>query len=321
MTNEQGLYLIYGGTGSLGRAILERLTREGKEAVVYSRDEAKHHALRLECPGVRSIIGDIRDYASVLAALNEVRPAFVINAAAMKQIPLSEEFPYEAVLTNTMGAHHVVQAVREHCRGWHYTPLKVLSISTDKVVKPVNSYGMTKALQERIHLRGNNPPHAVHTCVRYGNVLDSTGSMIPVFKARIARGEPLRLTDPNMTRFLLSLPQAVDLIFRALEDTEGGKIFVPKLRAARIADVAEVLIAASGKPIGIEVAGIRPGEKLHELLISEEEVPRTEEQGDVLVVRDINGAHRPGVAQEYSSKDNIMSQAEVRVFFETHGII
>jgi FlaA1/EpsC-like NDP-sugar epimerase len=320
-------YLIFGGTGSLGKTLCRRIT-DG-EIYVFSRDEAKHHKLSLEFPNVRSIIGDIRDYNAVLRAIRDVRPTVIINAAAMKQVPACEDFPYEAVQTNIGGTQNIVRAVEElypipEPTGeqfmFHPEKLRVLSISTDKACKPVNSYGMTKALQERIHLNGK--ANAIFNCVRYGNVLESTGSVIPVFKKLIEEGKDLPITDVNMTRFLMSLDQAVDLIFKALQDISGRNVFLPYVRSAKITDLADVMIKKSGKSLKHYVSGIRPGEKLHEVLISEEETHRTETQQNIYIIRNfswvLSARH---INCEYSSADHIMSFEELEKFLESHGVL
>lgn len=316
-------YLIFGGTGSLGKTLIARLLKENARVIVFSRDEAKHHKINLQYPNVKTIVGDVRSYDSVLRAISDVDPDIVINAAAMKQVPLCEEYPDEAVATNLVGTQNIIKAVESHCKNRHWSiPLKVLSISTDKACKPVNSYGMTKALQERIHLKANKKNH-IHNCVRYGNVLESTGSVIPVFKERISKGQKLLVTHPNMTRFLLSLNEAVDLIFLALADDEGGKIFIPKVKSSFIVDLATSLLKANGGS-GIEISGIRPGEKMHEILISEEECWRTEDKGNVFVVHDVNLTKQfDHLKEEYSSgsKQCLMSVEETYNFLGDRGAL
>ena len=321
MKIRKGPYLLFGGTGSLARTLVERVLAAGEEGVVFARDEAKHHALLQAHPKVHAVIGDIRDYRAVLRALNSVMPSTVINAAAMKQIPFCELYPYEATLTNVIGAQNVVAALHEHVRGAHRAPLHALFISTDKACKPVNSYGMTKALGERIHLNGNTGGGVVHTVVRYGNVLESTGSVIPVFRERIRKGLPLCVTDAEMTRFLMSLDQAVDLIMAALADTAGGNIYVPVLPSARIMDLARCLILASGKKLKIEQVGIRPGEKLHELLISEDEGARTEEKNGTFIVHPALRKNRAARPKEYSSAEHLMTPRELEKFLRSHNVI
>ena len=309
--------LIFGGTGSLGRTLIRRWGSDRNpddEVHVFSRDEAKHHRISLEFPNVKSFIGDIRDYSTVLRAIQSIGPQTIINAAAMKQVPQCEDFPYEAVLTNTVGAHNIVRAVEDS--GLYPT---VLSISTDKACKPVNSYGMTKALQERIHLNGKN---GIFNCVRYGNVLGSTGSIIPVFGKLIKEGKNLTITHHKMTRFFLSLDQAVDLIFTALEDEEGGKIFVPRVPSALITDLANVMSNVAGGTVGLTYTGIRPGEKLDEILISEEELLRTEQLEDIYVIHDIKSDkkfdHRK---TEYSSGSGLMSYEELKLFLGQNRVL
>ena len=206
----------------------------------------------------------MRDYASVSAALHGVD--IVFNAAALKQVPTCEYFPYEAVQTNIVGAQNIVHAIRDL-----KLPVEtVVGISTDKAVKPVNVMGMTKSIQERIFACGNlEVPNTRFIIVRYGNVLASRGSVIPLFHEQIRNGGPVTITHPDMTRFLLSLDEAVDLIFTAVRKARRGETFIPRVRSARMVDVASALIA--GRPIDTKVTGIRPGEKLHEILVSEEE--------------------------------------------------
>lgn len=308
--------LIFGGTGSLGKTLVKRFLEKGKLIVVFSRDEAKHHRMAQEFPNkiINYVIGDIRDYDSVERALRRYHPDVIINAAAMKQVPACEENPHEALRTNTIGSYNVVKAVETldlHA--------KVLSISTDKACKPVNSYGMTKALQERIHLNGRG--RATFNCVRYGNVLESTGSVIPVFKKLKAEGKTITVTDERMTRFLMSLDQAVDLISRALDDSVGGKIFIPKVRSAKITDLARCF---SAKPY--EVTGIRPGEKIDEILISEEELLRVEDKGDIFVIHDFDKWQNVPYednhpSKEYSSRSDLMTYEALTQFLKEHNVI
>src|SRR5580704_18334454 len=276
--------LITGGTGSLGKVLIRRLLSgdAGRPAkiVVLSRDEAKQHQIRVEYEhryaatdeviyenfrrALSFRIGDVRDYSSVSAALHGTD--IVFNAAALKQVPTCEYFPYEAVQTNITGAENVVRAIRDL-----QLPVEtVVGISTDKAVKPVNVMGMTKSIQERIFARANlEVPHTRFVVVRYGNVLASRGSVIPLFHEQIKNGGPVTITHPDMTRFLLSLDEAVDLIFAAVRKAKRGETFIPRVPSARMVDVAAALIG--NRKIKLEVTGIRPGEKLHEILISEEE--------------------------------------------------
>jgi UDP-N-acetylglucosamine 4,6-dehydratase len=314
-------YLIFGGTGSLGQTLVQRLLEKGDRVVVFSRDEAKHYNLRLRHPKVESIIGDIRNPDAVFRAIHTSAPRYIINAAAMKQIPICEEFPYEAVLTNTLGTQHVLHAIYEYQRT-HPAAITAVSISTDKACEPISSYGMTKALQERMHIGGNRPDKSIFTAVRYGNVLNSTGSVIPVFQDHIARGQTLTITDPATTRFLFSLDEAVDLIFHAIAASEGGTIFIPKIKAATLGDLAECIIEASGKKVEREITRARAGDKLHETLISEDERLRTEDCGDYFRIHPLaSGKKFDHVTSAYRSNNHVMNKAELGDYLRTRGSI
>jgi UDP-glucose 4-epimerase len=323
--------LIMGGTGSLGKTLLARIL--GGEAgrperiVIFSRDESKQHQLRLEYLSraaatdeiiyeaagdiIEFRIGDVRDYAAVCGALRDVD--IVFNTAAMKQVPTCEYCPSEAVLTNLRGAENIVRAIRDL-----KLPVRtVVGISTDKAVKPVNVMGMTKALQERILGAANlQAPDTRFIIVRYGNVLASRGSVVPLFHHQIRSGGPVTITDPDMTRFLLSLNDAVTAIFDAVREANAAEIYVPRILSARVVDVAAALIGS--RPIETVIVGIRPGEKLHEVLISEEEGHRTVTRGNYYVVGSNlpelgrQHANRAVLGTEYSSKDALMSPDQVR---------
>lgn len=331
--------VITGGTGSLGQALTQRLLeREGDvpaKIVIFSRDEAKQHFIRLTyqqqvnatddiiyrdfMQRVEFVIGDIRQYNTVCRLLKKAD--IVINAAALKQVPSCEYFPFEAVQTNIVGAENIVQAIAEH-----RLPVQtVVGISTDKACKPINVMGMTKAIQERIFVNANlRAPFTRFICVRYGNVLSSRGSVIPLFMEQIANGGPVTLTDEEMTRFLLPLDQAVDTIFAALQIAHPGEIIVPRIPAARILDVARVLIGE--RPIKIRVIGIRPGEKVHENLISSEEAFHTYERGDYFVIKPLLPElviHEPNetpVKGEYSSAHPVMSCEEIKDLLSRYGL-
>jgi FlaA1/EpsC-like NDP-sugar epimerase len=290
--------LITGGTGSLGKTLTKRILsgRHGtpERVVIFSRDEAKQHEMRMSYLQRRVatdevifhnfertlefVIGDVRDFHAVAHACADVDVVF--NAAALKQVPSCEYFPYEAVRTNIEGPENIVRAIRE----LRLPVSTVVGISTDKACKPVNVMGMTKALQERIFLAANlGKGDTRYVCARYGNVLASRGSVIPLFHDQIRAGGPLTITTPEMTRFLLSLEQAVDTIVAAVTNAAPGETFIPRVPAALVTDIAEILIA--DRPIEIKVIGIRPGEKVHESLISEEEATRTVVRGDYYAIR------------------------------------
>jgi UDP-glucose 4-epimerase len=281
--------VVTGGTGSFGKVIVRRLL-EGEvglpdELVVFSRSEATQHQMRLDFQHRRVAtdeivyeeerharlkfqVGDIRDPSSVVSVLRGTDVVF--HAAAMKQVPVCEYNPFEAVKTNVIGAENVVRAIRDHELGVE----TVIGVSTDKAVKPVNVMGMTKAVQERILARGNlECPGTRFLAARYGNVLASRGSVLPLFHEQIRNGGPVTITTPDMTRFLLSLDRAVDTVFDALGEGGPGETYIPVLPSALITDLAAELIG--DREIDIELQGIRPGEKIHEILVSEEEAPRT----------------------------------------------
>lgn len=297
MTIDGKRILVTGGTGSLGQRVVRRLLEGslGKPAkvTVLSRDEAKQHDMRLRFlhqtaatddviyQHARDVlafrIGDVRDYDTLVEAVRDAD--LVIHAAALKQVPTCEYFPVEAVRTNVMGADALVRATM--AAGAKVEA--VIGISTDKACKPINVMGMTKAVMERIFVEANlRQPATRFACVRYGNVVASRGSVVPLFLEQIARGGPVTVTLKEMTRFLLTLDGAVDTVLAALAGARAGEIYVPRVPAARMTDLAEVLIA--GRNIPIVVTGIRPGEKIHEIMVSDEECYRTIERGDYYVV-------------------------------------
>jgi UDP-glucose 4-epimerase len=256
-------------------------------------------------------IGDVRNYSSVLAAMREADVVF--NAAALKQVPSCEYFPFEAVLTNIYGAENVARAIREN----NLPVERVIGISTDKACKPINVMGMTKALQERILIEANRDcPHTSFACVRYGNVIASRGSIVPLFVEQVRRNQPLTVTLPEMTRFLLSLDRAVDTVFACLKDGKRGETYIPKVPAARITDLAKALMGEKDLPI--VYTGIRPGEKIHEIMVSEEEIYRTVERNGYYVIMPVLPELRekedftPALASEYSSKDDNISVEDLK---------
>jgi FlaA1/EpsC-like NDP-sugar epimerase len=322
--------LITGGTGSLGSTLVRRLLsgEMGRPArlTVFSRDEAKQHELRLQYLHRREAtddviyqsaretlafrIGDVRDYPALLAAVREADVVF--HAAALKQVPTCEYFPMEAVQTNVLGAGNLVRAAREG--GGVET---VVGISTDKACKPVNVMGMTKALQERVIVEGNlECPATRFMCVRYGNVLASRGSVIPLFLEQIRQGGPVTITLPEMTRFLLTLDEAVDTVFAAVRDGLPGDTYVPRAPSALMTDLAAALI--DGRGIQTVETGIRPGEKLHEIMVSEEECHRTVERGGYYVICPVLpelrrvAIERPARTTEYSSAEVTLDRAGLR---------
>ncbi|HVX18457.1 MAG TPA: polysaccharide biosynthesis protein [Acidimicrobiales bacterium] len=275
--------LITGGTGSFGSTVVHGLLgRDHKEIRVLSRDEAKQDAMRTSLPPghrVRFYIGDVRDARSVAAAMRGVD--LVFHAAALKQVPSCEFFPLEAVATNVAGSANVVRAADEA------SVESVVLLSTDKAVYPINAMGMSKALMEKVgqaaarELAGSG---TTVSTVRYGNVMYSRGSVIPLFVQQIRAGQPLTITVPGMTRFLMPLAHAVDLVEFALLHAEPGDVFIRKAPAATIADVATAVQNVFGASVGTKQIGIRHGEKLYETLATAHELRRGEDYGDYLRV-------------------------------------
>jgi FlaA1/EpsC-like NDP-sugar epimerase len=337
LTNKR--VVVSGGTGSLGKVLVRRLLSGElglpQRIVVFSRDEAKQNEMRLAHQRLAAAtdeviyhnfeqllqfqIGDVRDYHSVTSVLCDTD--VVINAAALKQVPTCEYFPFEAVQTNIDGAENIVRAIREQ----HLSVETVVGVSTDKACKPVNVMGMTKAIQERLLIRANlDCPGTRFICVRYGNVLASRGSVLPLFHDQIRHGGPLTITTPEMTRFLLSLDKAVDTIFTALQQANRGEIYIPKVPSARVVDIANVLIG--DRPIKTIAIGIRSGEKIHEILVSEEEVHRTREQENYYIIMPVlpelqTLAIEKPLEHEYSSADNIMTKNELTDLLRKHKMM
>ena len=272
--------LVTGGTGSFGKKFIEVMMREYHPArlIVYSRDELKQHEMRMagfDHPNLRYFIGDVRDLARLQRAFNGVD--IVVHAAALKQVPACEYNPMEAVKTNILGSSNVVDAALDS------GVKKVMALSTDKAVNPVNLYGATKLAAEKLMVQSNAYAGGMKTrfsCVRYGNVVGSRGSVVPLFIKQRASGE-VTLTDERMTRFWISLDQGVRFVIRCIEEMHGGEVFVPKIPSMKMLDLAGA-IAPKAKT---RVIGIRPGEKLHEVLISEDEARTTVELEDMYVVQ------------------------------------
>ena len=339
--------LITGGTGSLGQALTERLLKEEwlpNKIVIFSRDEAKQHAMRLRFQNlsvatdeiiysnflqkVQFIIGDIRDFRSIKQAIRGID--IVFHAAALKQVPTAEYFPYEAIKTNVTGTENLVSAIAEsECD----IPHTVIGVSTDKACHPACAYGMTKALMERILISANiRCDDTGFILTRYGNVMGSTGSVLPLFKDQIKNKKPITVTSPEMTRYMMNIQQSVDTIFYAYEHGNLGEIYVPKIPSAKMMDVAEVM-GEGVNNLRIDIIGVRPGEKMHEVLISEEEMPYTEENGDGYYIvhpmlpemidefRPMNGGVPLGIGTQYSSETNPITKNRLRVLLAEQGYL
>lgn len=334
--------LITGGTGSLGRTLVRRILSgeagmPGK-VVVLSRDEAKQNDMRRWHLNRRVVtdeviydnfrrllefrIGDVRNYSDVCRAVKGADVVF--NAAALKQVPACEYFPEQAVLTNCMGAANISRAILEN----DYDVDTMVGISTDKACKPVNVMGMTKALQERIFIASNLLTSRTRfVATRYGNVLASRGSVIPLFHEQIREGGPVTVTSEEMTRFLMTLDGAVDLLFAAVRDARPGEIFVPICPSATVVNIAHALV--DGRPVDVTITGLRPGEKLHEILVSEEEIRHVRRRGDYLAIGsmlpELAGDGEDGeygeLSREYSSADSVVSRDETASLLEKHGLM
>lgn len=301
--------LITGGTGSFGNAILQRFlhTDQFNEIRIFSRDEKKQDDLRkkLNHPKVKFYIGDVRDISSVEPAVKGVD--YIFHAAALKQVPSCEFFPLEAVKTNILGTDNVLAAAEK------YEVKRVVVLSTDKAVYPINAMGMSKAMMEKVMVsksRNLDDGKTVFCGTRYGNVMASRGSVIPLFVAQIKAGSPLTLTNPQMTRFMMSLEDAVDLVLYAFEHGKNGDIFVQKAPAATIEVLVAALLDIMGKPgHEVRVMGTRHGEKLYETLLSREEMSSAQDLGDYYRIspdlRDLNyGKYvEPGAAPILQADD------------------
>ena len=269
--------LITGGTGSFGNAVLRRLLAENfREIRIFSRDEKKQEDMRIALgePRVKFYIGDVRNYDSVSDAMKNVD--FVFHAAALKQVPSCEFYPMEAVRTNILGAENVMRAAIAH------EVSRCVVLSTDKAVYPINAMGMSKAMMEKVMVANSrlcDPGKTVLCATRYGNVMASRGSVIPLFVEQLRAGRELTITDPNMTRFLMSLEDSVDLVLYAFEHATPGDIFVQKAPASTVADLAQALKELLGRDNAIRVIGTRHGEKLYESLVSREEMARADDHG------------------------------------------
>ena len=312
------ILLITGGTGSFGNAVLRRFLESGlKEIRIFSRDEKKQDDMRKKYSSdkIQFYLGDVRDFQSVMNAVRGVH--FIYHAAALKQVPSCEFYPLEAVKTNVLGTENVLEAAIQA------SVERVVCLSTDKAVYPINAMGISKAMMEKViiakaRLRSNT----VINVTRYGNVMASRGSVIPLFVRQVLGGHPITITDPNMTRFMMTLDDAVDLVLFAFEHGRGGEIFVQKAPAATIETLAKAVVGLLGAPDHlIDVIGTRHGEKLFEALLSREEVVAAEDLGNYYRVppdfRDLNygkyfeqGETKISEAIEYTSHNT--SQLNVR---------
>ena len=321
------ILLITGGTGSFGNAVLDRfLDSEIKEIRIFSRDEKKQHDMRVAYnnPKIKFYIGDVRDYGSIDQAIFNVD--YVFHAAALKQVPSCEFYPIEAVKTNVLGTENVLNAAISN------DVKKVVCLSTDKAVYPINAMGVSKAMMEKVFVaKSRNSKNTIITGTRYGNVMASRGSVIPHFHNQIINGKNITVTEPNMTRFMMTLDHAVELVLFAFNNGQSGDIFVQKSPASTIGDLAIAMKEIYNSDVIIENIGIRHAEKMHETLLSVEERMVSEDLGDYYKVsadnRDLNynkyfseGIDSKAVLEEYNSfNTNRLSIQELKDLLGTIG--
>ena len=281
--DKNGIFLVSGGTGSFGKTVSRFLLSSNvKEVRVFSRDEAKQDQMRSDFndPRLKFYIGDVRDYDSIFSALHSVD--YVFHAAALKQVPSCEFFPMQAVLTNVQGSDNIIKAAIAN------KVKRVVCLSTDKAVYPINAMGISKAMMEKIaqsYARQLADEETVISCVRYGNVMYSRGSVIPRFIQQIKAGKPITITEPTMTRFLMALPESVELVEHAFDNACQGDIFVKKAPACTVEDLAQALKNLFDSDVDVQTIGIRHGEKIFETLASKEELVSAEDMGAYYRIR------------------------------------
>lgn len=313
--------LVLGGTGSLGRALIRRESRTNHLYVV-SRDEAKHWTIRNRLSpkeNVNFIVGDIRDAFRIEKIIRETEPQIIILAAALKQVDTCERTPYESIQTNVLGICNVIDSVLKLERECDSLET-VLMVSTDKACSPTNVYGMSKAISERVVTSALSKSGRVKFVgVRYGNVLESRGSIIPLFKYQAENGLDLTVTHEQMTRFIMTLDESIDLIEDTILNALTGEIWLPKLRSMKILDLAEIFNEKFG--VSIRVTGMRPGEKMHEELVSETESLRIRDSGKYLRMSPSLSEMSSNISPfGYSSRDCLMSKDELSAYLDALNI-
>jgi len=321
------ILLITGGTGSFGNAVLDKiLNSQISEIRIFSRDEKKQHEMRVayKNPKIKFYIGDVRDHQSILEASKNVD--YIFHSAALKQVPSCEFYPIQAVKTNVLGTENVLNAAITN------KVQKVICLSTDKAVYPINAMGVSKAMMEKVFVAKSRTSESTVICgTRYGNVMASRGSVIPHFYDQIINGKNITVTDPNMTRFMMTLDHAVELVFFAFNNGQSGDIFVQKSPASTVGDLAVAMKEIYKSDVIIENIGIRHAEKIHETLLSKEERLVSEDLGDYYRVpadnRDLNydkyfseGIDSKSVLEEYNSfNTNRLSIQELKNLLGTIG--
>ncbi len=318
LTNKR--IMIFGGTGSLGKKLINRFIKDNIVAV-YSRDEAKHWTIKNElasdphAANLEFFVGDIRDEKRIIDVVSQFGPTHIIIAAALKQVDTCEMSPNESLATNVTGTQNVINVVNNTRNNVD----TVLFVSTDKACSPVNVYGMCKSLSERLITSQRRTSGTRFMCVRYGNVLESRGSIIPLFKYQAEHATHLTVTDPNMTRYVMTLDDSVNLIEHTIMNGVNGQTWIPKLKAMKIGDLARIFAELHGKQVSI--VGPRPGEKMHEDLINESESVRTKIADSTHYV--IGPAHSicDGHKWTYSSDHDVMTFDELKDHLSSLNII
>ncbi len=313
---KDSVVLITGGTGSWGNELTHQLLEkyDPKEIRIFSRGEFAQVTMARKFnydPRLKFVIGDVRDEYRVKEVMRDVD--YVFHLAALKHVPICEEHPWESITTNINGVENVV-------RGAIANNVKVVvDSSTDKACSPLNTYGACKSVGEKLITSANQRfGDTRFVCIRAGNVMGTNGSVIPFFREKILRGQAVPITDMEMTRYFMTVTEAVNLLFKAMFHSIGGEIYVTKMPACKISDLAKALAKHYGKKIDIDVIGIRPGEKLHEMLVSEDEATQTVEDEDFKIILPMDGRlneaykdFKKAAAKPYTSNDKLMEQAEI----------
>jgi UDP-glucose 4-epimerase len=331
---ENSVVLVTGGTGSFGKALVKKLLRLPiSEIRILSRDENKQDSMRrsLNDPRLKFFIGDVKDSSSLKPAMSYLGVAadYIFHAAALKQVPSCEFFPFEALKTNVIGTQNVLEL------GTFYGVQKTVCLSTDKAVYPINAMGMSKAMMEKIviaHSLGNSATGSIFCCTRYGNVMASRGSVLPLFADIIRGGGILPITNPEMTRFMMSLEDAIDLVLYAFSNGEQGEIMVQKAPAATVGTIASVMLELFGvNQSKVQISGSRHGEKIHETLVAAEEFQRARDLPGYFNIqpdsRDLNyglffdGQDKIGRTTFASNNAYLLNSAEVKELFLNAGLL
>jgi len=323
--------LITGGTGSLGRALTKRLLETDVDTIrIFSRDELKQVQMQSDYDDnrLRFLIGDVRDKIRLLRALEDID--IVVHAAALKHVPVAEYNPFEAVKTNVNGAQNILEACLDQNVNLG------LAIGTDKAVSPLNTYGATKLLMERLFIsansyRGKRRKDQKFLCVRYGNVLGSRGSLVPTLVKQIQDGKKITITDPEMTRFNITMKEAIDLVFRTMEKGIGGQVFIPKLKAYKVGDMKDAVLELLDSKTEIETISVRPGEKYHEVLINLDELRYTYETDNDYILHEkrkdddsihSNNLKKTNLKDQYSSdKVDLINKDELKKILVNENLV